>query len=59
MKDLAACNQYRGSPIIFAAPAFFHATDGGSAGQPLPFEMPGAGSARECTTCDTFPDGAE
>ena len=32
---------------------------GGSTGQPLPFQLPGGGSARVCTKRDTFPDGTE
>ncbi|MBX9603885.1 MAG: hypothetical protein K2X35_22955 [Bryobacteraceae bacterium] len=32
---------------------------GGSTGQPLPFDLPGGGSARVCTKKDTFPDGSE
>ncbi|HET7433322.1 MAG TPA: S41 family peptidase [Thermoanaerobaculia bacterium] len=30
---------------------------GGSTGQPLPFRLPGGGSARVCTKRDTYPDG--
>lgn len=29
----------------------------GSTGQPLPFDLPGGGSARICTKKDTYPDG--
>ncbi len=31
----------------------------GSTGQPLPFKLPGGGSARICTKKDTYPDGRE
>lgn len=31
----------------------------GSTGQPLPFDLPGGGSARVCTKRDTYPDGRE
>lgn len=31
----------------------------GSTGQPLPFDLPGGGSARICTKRDTYPDGKE
>lgn len=31
----------------------------GSTGQPLPFDLPGGGSARVCTKKDTYPDGRE
>jgi carboxyl-terminal processing protease len=32
-------------------------TTGGSTGQPLPFDLPGGGTARVCAKYDTFPDG--
>lgn len=32
---------------------------GGSTGQPLPFKLPGGGTARVCTKRDTYPDGKE
>ncbi len=32
---------------------------GGSTGQPVPFELPGGGSARVCGKRDTYPDGKE
>lgn len=31
----------------------------GSTGQPLPFDLPGGGSARICTLRETYPDGKE
>ena len=32
---------------------------GGSTGQPVPFDLPGGGSARVCGKRDTYPDGKE
>jgi carboxyl-terminal processing protease len=32
---------------------------GGSTGQPVPFELPGGGSARVCGKHDSYPDGKE
>ena len=32
---------------------------GGSTGQPVPFDLPGGGSARVCGKHDTYPDGKE
>ena len=31
----------------------------GSTGQPLPFELPGGGSAKVCSKRDTYPDGRD